>query len=180
MNDTCGTTCRCKTLSDTANGYARAEAVSALILSAQTSVVSDGTTSRGDLRAPLCLVRGSAAGQDGRSSALTAPNGPAQQQVLRAALSNAGLSASEMAVLQARPLISSQMLSLHHITFHHITFLDNIDSSFVATLWPLQSHKRYTCGHTTPCQLSMVGTCWQKLEPLCHPDSWELDMCAEF
>lgn len=47
------------------------------------------------------MLEGSAAGQDGRSSALTAPNGPAQQEVLRAALASAGRLAADMAVLQA-------------------------------------------------------------------------------
>lgn len=94
-------TCRCKTLSDTADGYARAEAVSALILCEPGSAALDGTLSGPALQVPLCLVRGSAAGQDGRSSALTAPNGPAQQEVLRAALSTAGLLAADLAVLQA-------------------------------------------------------------------------------
>ncbi|TVL89633.1 type I polyketide synthase [Streptomyces sp. SAJ15] len=44
----------------------------------------------------LAVVRGSAVNQDGASNGLTAPNGPSQQRVIRQALANAGLSASEV------------------------------------------------------------------------------------
>ena len=43
---------------------------------------------------------GAAMNQDGRSSSLTAPNGPAQQEVLRAALTDAGLTPADITALQ--------------------------------------------------------------------------------
>ena len=46
------------------------------------------------------LLAGSFVNQDGRSSSLTAPNGPAQQQVIRAALSAADI----LAQVQIMPL----------------------------------------------------------------------------
>jgi len=44
-------------------------------------------------------VQGSAVGQDGRSTSLTAPNGPAQQLLIAATLAAARLQASDVALL---------------------------------------------------------------------------------
>ena len=55
--------------------------------------------------------------QDGRSSALTAPNGPAQQAVMRSALASGGMQPSQVTGLQLHgtgtplgdPIVSSWM-----------------------------------------------------------------------
>ncbi|MDQ0940764.1 amino acid adenylation domain-containing protein [Streptomyces sp. V1I1] len=49
----------------------------------------------------LAVVRGSALNQDGASSGFSAPNGPAQQRLIRQALTNAGLSTSDVDVVEA-------------------------------------------------------------------------------
>ncbi|MDA4896035.1 polyketide synthase, partial [Streptomyces sp. MS2A] len=49
----------------------------------------------------LAVVRGSAVNQDGASNGLSAPSGPAQQRVIRQALVNAGVQASQVDVVEA-------------------------------------------------------------------------------
>jgi acyl transferase domain-containing protein len=81
---------RCKTLDATADGYVRAEAVGSLLLHA-------GEVNSSEC---LCFFMGSSVNQDGRSSALTAPNGPAQTGVVKSALHLSDLGPSEIDSLQ--------------------------------------------------------------------------------
>jgi len=69
---------RCKTFDSTADGYGRGEAIAMALL--HRADVAEGA---------LGLLHGSAINQDGRSSSLTAPNGPAQTSLIRAALESA-------------------------------------------------------------------------------------------
>ena len=79
---------RCKTLDAAADGYVRSEAVRVLYVQA-------GGSSSGSF-----LLHSTAVNQDGRSSSLTAPNGPAQQAVMRAALRDASLRGEDIWALQ--------------------------------------------------------------------------------
>jgi acyl transferase domain-containing protein len=79
---------RCKTLDASADGYVRAEAAGASMLALLPQASLSG--GEGGQPAALAILGGSAINQDGRSSSLTAPNGPAQQEVIRAALASAG------------------------------------------------------------------------------------------
>jgi polyketide synthase 12 len=75
---------QCRAFDAGANGYVRAEGGGLVILKPLSRAIADGDRI-------YCLIRGSAANNDGFSNGLTAPNPKAQESVLRAALANAGV-----------------------------------------------------------------------------------------
>ncbi|KAL6765563.1 thiolase-like protein, partial [Haematococcus lacustris] len=77
---------RCKTLDASADGYVRAEGAGGLCLAALPA----SSSTSGNLPV-LAMLAGSAVNQDGRSSSLTAPHGPSQQAVIKAAHASAGV-----------------------------------------------------------------------------------------
>ena len=87
---------RCKALDAAADGYVRSEAAVMMMLAAMGSQVGGAGSAAG----PKALLLGAAVNQDGRSSSLTAPNGPAQQSLLRQVLREAGLTPAAVAALQ--------------------------------------------------------------------------------
>lgn len=85
---------RCKTFDSAADGFVRAEGCGMLALKRLSDAQKDGDNI-------LALIRGSAVNEDGKSSGLTVPNGPAQQAVIRAALAAAGLKPDQIDYVEA-------------------------------------------------------------------------------
>ena len=85
---------RCKTFDARADGYVRGEGCGMLVLKRLSDAERDGDRILG-------VLLGSAVNQDGASAGLTVPNGPAQEEVIREALSRAGVEASTVDYLEA-------------------------------------------------------------------------------
>ena len=85
---------RCKTFDASADGYSRGEGCGVLILKRLSDALAAGDRIH-------AVIRGSAVNQDGKSSGVTAPNGKAQQAVIREALADAGIRPREVTYVEA-------------------------------------------------------------------------------
>src|SRR6185503_13308585 len=85
---------RCKAFDASADGFGRGEGCVIFVLKRLEDARRDGDRI-------LALIRGVASNHDGRSSSLTAPNGSAQEAVIRDALQDAGIRAEDVDYLEA-------------------------------------------------------------------------------
>jgi phthiocerol/phenolphthiocerol synthesis type-I polyketide synthase C len=84
---------RCKTFDARADGYVRGEGCGIVVLKRFSTALRDGDHI-------YALLRGSAVNQDGRTAGITAPNGLAQQAVIRQALLQAGIAAEQLSYIE--------------------------------------------------------------------------------
>jgi polyketide synthase PksN len=85
---------RCKAFDASADGYVRAEGCGVVVLKRLDDAIADGDVVR-------AVIRGTAVNQDGRSSGLTAPSGPAQEAVITRALAAAGVAGADVGYVEA-------------------------------------------------------------------------------
>jgi amino acid adenylation domain-containing protein len=85
---------RCKTFDASADGYGRGEGCGVVVLKRLSDARSAGDR-------VLAVIEGSALNQDGRSAGLAAPNGLAQEAVIRGALEDAGIDPLEVGYVEA-------------------------------------------------------------------------------
>ncbi len=83
-----------RTFDASADGFVRSDGCGMVVLKRLRDAEADGDRIWG-------VLRGSAINQNGASAGLTVPNGPAQEQVLKDALSRAGVDPSEIDYLEA-------------------------------------------------------------------------------
>ena len=84
----------CRTFDADADGYVRGEGCGMIVLKRLRDAQADGDSIS-------AVILGSAANHDGRSNGLSAPSGPAQQDVIRAALDDAGIEPIQVGYVEA-------------------------------------------------------------------------------
>ena len=84
---------RCKAFDAAANGYVRGEGCGLIVLKRLSDALAAGDR-------VLALIRGTAVNHDGRSNGLSAPNGPAQEAVIRAALADGGIAPADISYVE--------------------------------------------------------------------------------
>ncbi|KAK6956533.1 hypothetical protein Daesc_001811 [Daldinia eschscholtzii] len=83
----------CKSFDAAANGYARAEGITAIYVKRLTDAIRDGNPIR-------AVIRGTAANSDGKSQGMLVPRGEALESLMRKVYSDSGLNPAETAFVE--------------------------------------------------------------------------------
>lgn len=85
---------KCRPFDAGANGYVRGEGCGLVLLKRLTDAERDGDQ-------VLAIIRATSVNQDGRTSGISAPNGQSQQDCIRAAHTQAGVTADDISYIEA-------------------------------------------------------------------------------
>ncbi len=83
----------CRTFDEDADGYVRGEGCGMIVIKRLSDALKDNDNI-------LAVIRGSAINNDGRSNGITAPNGRAQERVIKDAMKEANLSADDISYIE--------------------------------------------------------------------------------
>jgi acyl transferase domain-containing protein len=86
---------QCRSFDAAANGYARGEAINAILIKPLADAIEQGDAVR-------AVIRGTAVNFDGRTSNLTIPNSLAQEALMRKAYEQAGLDPLDTPFIEVR------------------------------------------------------------------------------
>lgn len=131
----------CRAFDAAADGYVRAEGCVVLVLKRLADARADGDCVH-------AIVRGIAVNHDGRSSSLTAPNGRAQERVMRAALRDAGIEAHQVDLIEAHgtgtPL--GDPIEYHALRAVYTDAVKRSEPLYVGTVKSLVGHTEAAAG----------------------------------
>jgi acyl transferase domain-containing protein len=131
----------CRVFDADADGYVRGEGCGVVILKRLNDAIADGDHI-------LAVIRGSAVNHDGRSNGITAPNGMAQEAVLREALATANVRPNEIGYIEAHgtgtPL--GDPIELHGIGNVFCREVERAHPLFVGSVKTNIGHLEYAAG----------------------------------